>query len=501
MDRKTLVRAAKSAGWTGKTLDSLKEWAESEGIGEFRVGKDAVSFEKIDEVWGKTVTISVAADAGEDVVVNDGSAQTEEMDEDEDLDAKAEDEVEDEDRKQFEAWKRANATKKARSQDNIRKINKINADAVNLRTSKTGYNSGESRLKKMYDNAAKNGDLFRGKRPIFTSADEAEYTGAAIRLTATKGGQRALYPHLNNDLDIVGKTAGSTTDNAWGGSLIVSETAPQIIDLLHQYGAARQLAGVTDMPDGQYDVKRKTSNMSFSYIDEGDTITQTNPAYDTVGLSARKAAGIALANNELLNDSAFSIAEEVTRSSAAGAGLFEDQEYFLGTYGTHGGLAGAIDSNSTYDATLSSGWEDYTIAKLQAWAAKVPAEAWTSKSVKIACSSAFYMAVLRRFALSAGGNTGAAILDGIGGGYAWDSVQVIISEVLPSTYTADQTVAYIGSFDRGTKFGVVRGSEELSASAERYWDNDQFAWRYKERIAFNFHDVGGTSSEVIALKD
>ena len=214
MDRKTLVRAAKSAGWTGKTLDSLKEWAESEGIGEFRVGKDAVSFDKIDEVWAKTVTISVAADAGEDVVVNDGSAQTEEMDEDEELDAKSEDEAEDEDRKQYEAWKRANATKKARSQETIRKINKINADAVNLRTSKTGYNSAEARIKKMYDNAAKNGDLFRGKKPIFSSADEAEFTGAAIRLVATKDGQRAMYPNINNDRDIVGKAAGSTTDNA-----------------------------------------------------------------------------------------------------------------------------------------------------------------------------------------------------------------------------------------------------------------------------------------------
>ena len=501
--RAALISFAQKKGWTGDTVESLKSWMLRNGYDAVQIDEDSevIEVKDFDGIWGKGVTISIAGSAtSDDVNVADDSMEA--MEDDEDADSKAD---EDEDEEAVEKSARnarlsKNAAKHARSQEQFSAVKRANL--ANIQTSKTGYNSGEARIKSMYDRAVKDGELFRGKRPAFSSADEAEYTGAALRLIATKGGQRNWYSQVDNDLAIVGKTAGSTTDNAWAGSLIVSETAPQIIDLLHQYGATRQLVGVTDMPDGTFDVKRKTSNMAFSYVDEGSTISQTNPAYDTVQLNARKAAGIALVNNELLNDSAFSIADEVTRSTAAGAGYFEDQEYFLGTHGTHGGLAGNIDANSTYDAALSSsGWEDYTIAKLQAWAAKVPAEAWTTKSVKIACSSAFYMAVLRRYALSAGGNTGAAILDGIGGGYAWDSVQVIISEVLPSTYTADQTVAYMGGFDRGTKFGVVRGSEELTASAERYWDNDQFAWRYKERIAFNFHDVGGTSSEVIALKD
>jgi HK97 family phage major capsid protein len=503
MDRKTLVRAAKSAGWTGKTLDSLKEWAESEGIGEFRVGKDAVPFDKIDDVWAKTVTISVAADAGEDVVVNDASAQTEEMDEDEDLEAKAEDEDEmsDEDKKQFRAWQQGNKAKQERSQKNFRAVMGANAKAANLRTSKTGYNSREAQAKKAYDRAVNDGTSVRGKRPIFNSADECEQFGAAFRLMATKGGFRD-YSKVNDDLAIIGKTAGSTTDNAWAGTLIVSEVAPQIIDLLHDYGAARQIAGVTDMPDGVFDTKRKTGDMSFSYVSESGTISETNPTFDQVELVAKKVAGIARLSNELLNDSAFNLGEEVARSSAAGAGYFEDQDYFLGSHGTHGGLAGAIDSSSTYDAALSSGWEDYTIAKLQAWRGMVPAEAWKSGTVKIAASSAFVQSVLYRFALSAGGNQGQSLLSGItNGNLHWDGIPIVLTEVLPSTYTADQTVAYIGSFERGTKFGVVRGSEELSSSSDRYWDQDQFAWRFKERIAFNFHDVGGASSEVIALKD
>ena len=70
-------------------------------------------------------------------------------------------------------------------------------------------------------------------------------------------------------------------------------TAPQIIDLLHEYGAVRQLAGVTAMPDGEYTITRKTANMSFSFVDEAGAISETNPTVDSVKLVASKLAGIA----------------------------------------------------------------------------------------------------------------------------------------------------------------------------------------------------------------
>ena len=500
MNRKELIRLAKRLGWKGATLKELKAWADENGYGAIQETPDSeqVNVEDFDTVWAKTVTI--VADAGEDVVVQDGSADSA-MEDDEDADSKA-DEDEDEDAVEKSARNATlskNAAKHRKSQEAFSAVKR--ASLPNLRTSKTGYNSAEAHAKQAYDRAIRDGGMVRGKRPVFNSSDECEQFGAAFRLMATKGGFRD-YSRLSDDLAIIGKTAGSTTDNAWAGTLIVSEVAPQIIDLLHDYGAARQAAGVTDMPDGVFDTKRKTGDMSFSYVSENGTITETNPSYDQVELVARKVAGIARLSNEMLNDSAFPLGDEVVRSSAAGAGYFEDQDYFLGTHGTHGGLAGAIDSDSTYDATLSSGWEDYTIAKLQAWRGMVPAEAWRSGTVKIAASSAFVQSVLYRFALSAGGNQGQTLLSGItNGNLNWDGIPIVLTEVLPSTYTADQTVAYIGSFERGTKFGVVRGSEELSSSSDRYWDQDQFAWRFKERVAFNFHDVGGTSSEVIALKD
>lgn len=367
------------------------------------------------------------------------------------------------------------------------------------------HDGSERRAKKMYNDAVRNGTEFRGKRPMFPDADVAEQFGAAMRVMATKGGIYRRYDQIDNDCAIIGtKAAGSTTDNAFAASLIVHETAREIIDNLVEHGAMRQAVSITSMPDGFYKVPRKTANMQMAYRNENGAFASTNPQYDMVEITAHEAGGICTVSNSLLNDSAFSIADEVGKSTIEGRNEFEDEEFFNGTYGTHGGLLGTAgaDSDSTYDAALAADWDDWTINKLQAARAKVPAKAWKRGNVKMACSTSFLQSVIYRFALSAGGNSGDRLLIGMTNGQLhWDGVPIVLTEVLPSTYTADQIVAYIGDFDAGSKVGIVAGSDKLDASSQRYWDLDQFAWKYTERIGFTYHDVTGTNSMVIAIKD
>lgn len=473
-----LVKTAKGLGWEGNSLAELKQWMDDEGQ-HFTFDGDAVD---IDKSWAKTktVTISVTADAGEEVVVQDATSEMEgeSMDPEEEPMPKS--------------GRRA-AMAAARGQD----FRKAFAETTQI---KTVRDFAADSAKKAYNRAANSGALYKGYTPVFADADRAEVFGAAFRLSVM--GDRA-YSQKSRDRDIIGiKTTGTTSVNEWGGSLVVSEVGTEVIDLLHTYGATRQLAGVTNMPDGSWQTPRKTTNMSFSFVGEAASISETNPAYDRVQLTAHKLAGIARLSNELLNDSAFNIADEVARSAAAGAAYAEDACYFNGTgLATHAGLVGDVDSSSTHDAALSSSWDDYTIGKLQTWLGKIPAEAWRSGTVQIACSTAFYQSVLLRFAMSAGGNIGSDLQNGFQGNLRWSGVPVILSEVLPSTYSGDQIVAYAGSFKRGTKFGVVSGSEQISTSDQAYWTTDEFGFRYIERIAFNNHDVGGTSSEVIALQD
>jgi HK97 family phage major capsid protein len=333
---------------------------------------------------------------------------------------------------------------------------------------------------------------------VFSDADEAEYFGAGMRLASA--GHKA-YSQRARDLEIIGQKAGSTLDNTYAGVLVVHETAPQIIDLLHTFGATRQLVPVTPMRDGEMRVNRKTANMAFGFEGESEEIPETNPTLDQVRLVANKLAGIGRVSNELLDDSAFDIADLVATSSAAGLSKAEDDAYFFGTgLANFTGLAGKIDTPSTYDAALASNWGDVTVDQIEEWIGLVPIEAWRSGTVKIACSHRFFRTVLNRFAVGAGGNTGEQILGGFGPATQYGGIPVVLTEVLPSTYVADQKAAYIGSFERGTKMGVVTGSEQIDASDQAYWKFDQYAWRVKERIAFNIHDVGGADSEVIAFQ-
>lgn len=474
-NRKMLLAKARAMGFKGASLEDLKAWAQAEGV-EFAADDAGTKAVNLDEAWAKTVYVT--ADAGEEVVVDQPEMEGEAMADPEEEEPVA---------------KRRTTT----ARDVAKAMGATPAARAPSRKSVPDFVAQSH--KKAYNRAAQTGGTYNGQRPVFSDADEAEYFAAGARLAACNG---KAYSQRARDMEIVGTKAGSTLDNAYAGVLVVHQTAPQIIDLLHTYGAARQLAGVTPMPDGEYRVNRKTADMTFAYEGEGDEIAETNPSFDQVRLIANKLAGIGRLSNELLDDAAFNVADLIAKSSASGLAKQEDNTYFFGTgLGNFTGVSGAIDSDSQFDATLATNWGDYTIDKLQNWVAKVPLEAWRSGTVKIACSSAFYHAVLRRFALSAGGNLGGSILDGVGGGFAWDGIPVVLTEVLPSTYLANQKVAYIGSFERGTKIGIVTGSEQIDATDQVYWKNDQFAWRIKERIAYNTHDVGGTASEVIALVD
>lgn len=495
MDRKTLVRAAKSAGWTGKTLDSLKEWAESEGIGEFRVGKDAVPFDKIEDVWAKTVTISVAADSGEDVVVNDGSAQTEEMDEDEDLEAKSEDEAEDEDRKQFEAFKKFNRERAQKSADTVRKINRANANAVNKANGRIG--DRESAAKSAYDRAVKNNSRLRStnKSAVFRDADQAEAVGAAIRMTVMGAHP---YSQKSRDEEIVSK-AGSTFNPATGGALVFGEYSPELIELFDQYGVARQAVGVTQMAEGEKTVPRLDSDITVYDIGENDAITASDEGYSNVTLNATKTGALKRMPSELLNDAAINVADVIARSAARAVGKWEDESYFLGQH-NRTGINNLIGTNGTdvFDSD-SGGWSGITISDIQTAIGLLPGWAHAA-GISIVCSSAFYSTVLDTFAMSAGGNTGANLKSGFGGMTMWGQYPVFISEVCPSSYSDGQNVCYIGAFSEASKFGVVTGSEQFATSDQRYFDQDQFAVRYLQRWAINLHDIGGSGSGVVALQ-
>lgn len=488
MNRKTLIRLGRENGWKGGDLESFKSWMVDEAIETVKVGGETVTLDQIDKVWSKTVTVSVSADAGEEVVVEDASAMTEEMDEE--LEEKMGD---DEDEAAEKSAARAARAK--RTGDGVRKWRNASTPS-----NKSGFTSTADAAKKSYDRAIKEGTRLSrtGARPLFLDADRSEYFGAKARLVSMSGRD---YPQRDNDEKIVAKT-GLTSLNSTGGALVFYEELPELIENLEQNGAARRAIGVTNMRDGEQTVSKISGDVTMYDIGEGDAITASDPTYGNVKLVAAKTAALVRQSSELLNDSAFNIGDVLARSINRAVGTWEDESVFLGSHNRQG-VNDLVGANTSFDAELTAAWSEFTISDIQDTLAKLPAWAFDDPNFGIVCSLPFYHSVLRRFALSAGGNTGNDVLGGFGESLSWDGIPVYISQVMPKVYAGNANVMFAGAWSRSAKFGVVSGSEQMASSDQRYFDQDQVAFRYTQRWAHTLHDINNTAnaSGVVALID
>jgi HK97 family phage major capsid protein len=477
-NRKQLLEAARSQGFNGKTLEDFNEWREVEGyaFADPSDTKKTLSGEQLEKIWNtKTVYVTARADNGEPVEWVQPEAGQES--------AKAE--GEDEDEAEAEMGKA------------------VRRGLVKAATGMTAKNWQNIAKRKAYDKAAREGRAFRGAKCVYADADRAELATAAIRLAAFGRStnpdiMEAYATQKRADLEIF--TKGSIGDPAAYGSTVVEEYAPELIENLNTFGAARLAAGVTPMSRDSLQFHRWTSDVTITDTAEGAQLTETDGAVDRPGLYAKKTTALCRISNELLNDSAINIANQLNVSIARAVAEWEDKSYFLGT-GRPVGLvqtAGA-DSDATYDAA-NTDWSGWTIAKLQAAKGKLPGWALDDPDLAIVCNPSFYESVLKVNAYSAGGTQGDQILNGttVKG---WDGVPVVFSNVMPRSFVQNQIVAYIGSFKRATKFGVVRGSEQMATSNDFYFDTDEVALRYTQRWDYVLHDVTGTNTGIVALKD
>lgn len=499
MDRKTflaILKFARSRGFEGKTFEQFKGWAEQPetnlGVFDFGDGK-TYTLDDVKAAWDskavKTVTVSISADAGEDVVVQDASAQTEELDDEEDMKEMDEDE---------EIAKSAARRKKFReSQDKWAGVKRVDAKAGRERGG-AKWVSTDDRAKSLYDRAVKSGERFRGKRPVFLDAERSELFGAWSRFK-TMGPYD--YSQKSRDEEIITK-AGAVGQNSTGGALVFGEYFPELIENLESYGAARKAIGVTPMAEGERTVSKISDDVTVYDIGEGDAITASDPTFGNVKLVAAKTAALYRANSELLNDSAFNIGDIVARSISRAIGKYEDDSVFLGS-NNRTGVSDLVGANTTHDAALSSAWTEFDIDDMQAMAALLPAWAWDDPALGYVCSMPFAQTVFMKFGLDAGGNTGTDIRNGFGE-LRFNGLPIYISQSMPKARDGgDDLVCYLGAWSHACKFGVVTGSEEMATSDQRYFDQDQVAYRYTQRWDFALHDVNNTAnaSGVVALQD
>ena len=474
-NRKQLLARVRPMGFTGKSLEDLVEWCEVEGV-KFadpndRSGKTAMGADTIGEIWHKTVF--VYADNGEpiEIVEPPATAETEsaKMEGDEDEEAEM-----------------------------GKSLRRVVAGGL------TPKNLQNMAKRKAYDKASREGRAFQGAKCVYADADRAEYATALIRLSSFGRSTNSdivdgYAAQKRADLEITGK-AGSVGNAASYGSTVVEEYLPELIENFNEFGAARQSAGVQAMSRDSLTCHRWAEDVTITDSAEGSVITASDGAVDRVSLYAKKTTAMCYLSSEILNDSALNLSNQLAVSIARKVAEFEDKSFFLGT-GRPVGLAqtAGASADATFDAA-NANWAGWTLTKLQDAKAKLPGWALDDPNLAFVCNPSFYESVLKVNAYSAGGTPGDAILNGTSV-RAWDGVPVVFSNVMPRGFLANQIVAYLGSFPRATKFGVVRGSEQIATSNDFRFDTDEVAIRYTQRWDYALHDVTGINSGIIALKD
>ena len=338
-----------------------------------------------------------------------------------------------------------------------------------------------------------------GKLRSFTGPDaerRALVTGHWLRhmVTGDLSSKRFLEEHVSQEYRAAGEDV-----NIKGGALVPVEMSQAIIDLQFEYGVFRQYAMNWPMTSDTLEIPRDSSSLTVTFTGEGVDGTETDPAFDVITLTAKKAMAISRYSNELGDDAIISMADLIVNKFARAFAKKEDDCGFMGTGAltTYGGivglqpsfdetgisgtkLAGAIATDTGEDA-----FGDIDVNDLSNLMAACPSYALAN--AKFYCSSQCNAGVFDNIKAVAGGNTTMTLNDKPIPAYL--GYPIVVTEVMPSSITDTECFLLFGDLSLSSAFGA-RSDIEVDVSKDKYWSTDQIGIRGKERFDIVNHDIG-----------
>ncbi len=333
-----------------------------------------------------------------------------------------------------------------------------------------------------------------GKLKAFRSLEEAYACGQYIRgvLVGEPNAARWCCDYLPEESRAMGGSA-----LAKGGALVPHAMATAVIDLVEQYGIALADCEVVRMTTDTLDVPRVTGGVTLYAINENTEITASKPAFDSVGLTARKYGALVKYSSELDEDSVIDIAELLVRKVAWAWAKKLDECLFLGdgtsTYHGIKGIKNALADGSEVTAiTGNTAFSTLDLADFEGMIGKLAS--WAEARARWYISKAGWAASMARLADAAGGNT----IEHLAAGpqRTFLGYPVRFAQVMNSTLgaqTSTEGLAYLGDLMGGVMVGLRRDLR-MMVSRERYMEYDQIGFVATVRFDVNVHDVGGSST-------
>lgn len=333
---------------------------------------------------------------------------------------------------------------------------------------------------------------------IFPDADTAEFAGAALRYNIAKT-LGADYNQKSVDVDIIKTAIG--LDNVNAGALVPIEQVTSLIYETEPVGVARTLVNVQPMGSDQQAVPRKTGIGSMSWVNEAGAITETDQAFDTINLVAKKMGRIVKASSEIMEDSAIGFAEAAAASIRESYDLALDLALVLGDgTATYGGITGLANSgNISTQAGTGSGWTGLTKIDFRNLMAKPKNMQWNR--ARFVATREFYLQVMLPLdeASSQFRVLTNAALPGAGEPMFMGKPVTFIPSVtgMPFETGSSQKCCYFGDFIGGVTLGERR-SLTIDFSKDAYWASDIVAWKATARATIAVHGSGRSGNSNIA---
>jgi HK97 family phage major capsid protein len=119
-----------------------------------------------------------------------------------------------------------------------------------------------------------------------------------------------------------------------------TEFAPEVVELVFQYGDARKLCTVFPMGTLTLKLPKLTTDATFGLVGQSATVTEVSPTIQFVTFTAEKFGGMIRLPSELEEDSIIPIGAFIARYAARNIARIEDTQAFLST-GADSGVNGA----------------------------------------------------------------------------------------------------------------------------------------------------------------
>ncbi len=301
----------------------------------------------------------------------------------------------------------------------------------------------------------------------FASAEDAFVSG--MYLASLGGDQRASEI-------LAAQSVG--TDNK-GGFTVPDPLSNALINLLEDYGVARQHCRRIAMGALTWSVPKVAAHAAVSYPDEAAAVGETDVTFSQILLTAKKIAALVKMSTEVTEDSIISIMDTVVQSLAYSIAIAEDANLFLGVAGginTVGikGDVGVADTNVANPGAI-------TLANLTATSVAIGNPVVGARNAWYMNPTVFHGPV-RDLLNTAGGNT-LAHLEG-GQRPSLLGYPVVFTNTLAdsSASTSGDLVAVFGDLSLSCYFGDRR-AVTFKALNELYAENDQVGVQVTERIA------------------